>query len=147
LIETASCANFAITSFAMARILLVEDDEDNINLLTRLLQHHGHELEVATDASSAVEMAASFRPAVILMDLELPPTPGARPDPNAGLEATRRLKGDPATADIPVVALTAHTMAHHQEKIEAAGCDALQEKPIYPFESLLQKIDSFSASS
>jgi CheY-like chemotaxis protein len=81
---------------------------------------------------------------LILMDLELPPTPEESPDPNAGLEATRRLKADPATAGIPVIALTAHTMAHHQERIAAAGCDAFQEKPIYPFENLLNKIAQFS---
>lgn len=128
----------------MARILLVEDDEDNISLLTRLLEHHGHRLSVATDGETAIELARVAPPQLILMDLELPPFPGAQPDPNAGLEATRRLKGDPATGAIPVIALTAHTMAHHQERIAAAGCDALQEKPIYPFENLLAKIDQFA---
>lgn len=127
----------------MARILLVEDDEDNISLLTRLLEHHGHRLSVATDGAAAVARAREESPQLILMDLELPPDASAPPDPNAGLEATRRLKADPATAAIPVIALTAHTMAHHQERIAAAGCDALQEKPIYPFESLLAKIDQF----
>ncbi|MBL9157219.1 MAG: response regulator [Verrucomicrobiales bacterium] len=128
----------------MARILLVEDDEDNIALLTRLLEHHGHVLSVATDAVSAVERARGELPGLILMDLELPPAPEDTPDPNAGLEATRRLKSDPATAAIPVIALTAHTMAHHQERIAAAGCDAFQEKPIYPFENLLNKIAQFT---
>ena len=79
------------------------------------------------------------------MDLELPPTPDASPDPNAGLEATRQIKATEATSGIPVIALTAHTMAQHQEKIEAAGCDALQEKPIFPFENLLDKIKAFTA--
>lgn len=129
----------------MAKILLVEDDEDNIALLTRLLEHHGHELSVATDAETAVARVASFGPEVILMDLELPPAPDASPDPNAGLEATRRIKSSPDTAGVPVIALTAHTMGHHQEKIEAAGCDALQEKPIYPFDSLLRKIEDFAS--
>jgi len=128
----------------MARILLVEDDEDNIGLLTRLLEHHGHSLIVATDGETAVARALAERPEVILMDLELPPSPDDPPDPNAGLEATRRLKADPATASIPVIALTAHTMAHHQERIAAAGCDAFQEKPIYPFERLLSKIAQFT---
>jgi CheY-like chemotaxis protein len=128
----------------MAKILLVEDDEDNIGLLTRLLEHHGHAITVATDGATAVVRAREDRPELILMDLELPPTPEESPDPNAGLEATRRLKADPATAGIPVIALTAHTMAHHQERIAAAGCDAFQEKPIYPFENLLNKIAQFS---
>ncbi len=129
----------------MARILLVEDDEDNISLLTRLLEHHGHVLSVATDGETAVGCARSERPEIILMDLELPPTPDDPPDPNAGLETTRRLKADPATAAIPVIALTAHTMAHHQERIAAAGCDAFQEKPIYPFDRLLSKIAQFTS--
>ncbi len=128
----------------MARILLVEDDEDNISLLTRLLEHHGHTLSVATDGETAVSRARAEIPELILMDLELPPTPDGQPDPNAGLEATRRLKADRLTAGIPVIALTAHTMAQHQEKITAAGCDALQEKPIFPFEKLLTKIDLFT---
>jgi CheY-like chemotaxis protein len=124
----------------MARILLVEDDLDNISLLTRLLTHHGHEIRVADNADAAFEEAISFCPEMILMDLELPPTPEGAPHPNAGLDATRRLKSNPATASIPIVALTAHTMAQHQEKIADAGCDDFQEKPIFPFESLLRKI-------
>lgn len=128
----------------MARILLVEDDEDNIGLLTRLLEHHGHAIDVATDGESAVTRAAETLPQLILMDLELPPTPDEAPHPNAGLDATRRLKSDPRTASIPVIALTAHTMAHHQERITAAGCDDFQEKPIYPFENLLNKIGRFA---
>lgn len=129
----------------MAKILLVEDDEDNINLLTRLLEHHGHVLSVATDGDTAVRRAREEHPELILMDLELPHSPDESPDPNAGLEATRRLKADPATASIPVIALTAHTMAHHHERIVAAGCDDFQEKPIFPFENLLAKIDRFSS--
>ncbi|MEM7699431.1 MAG: response regulator [Verrucomicrobiota bacterium] len=131
----------------MARILLVEDDLDNISLLTRLLKHHGHEIEVATDGQTAVELAESQHPEVILMDLELPPTPDSPPDPNAGLEATRRLKSQSQTQSIPVIALTAHTMAQHHEKIEAAGCDALQEKPIFPFDKLLEKIAHFAGGN
>jgi CheY-like chemotaxis protein len=76
----------------MAKILLVEDDEDNILLLTRLLEHHGHSLSVATDGESAVRMASEELPEIVLMDLELPPSPDASPDPNAGLEATRQIK-------------------------------------------------------
>jgi CheY-like chemotaxis protein len=130
----------------MAKILLVEDDEDNINLLTRLLEHHGHAISVATDGASASRMALELRPELILMDLELPPTEDASPDPNAGLDATQVIKAEEETSSIPIIALTAHTMAHHQERIEAAGCDALQEKPIFPFESLLEKIDYFTRS-
>lgn len=129
----------------MPSILLVEDDPDNISLLTRLLEHYGHVLRVATDAESAIIIARENRPDLILMDLELPPTPGGSPDPNAGLDVTRRLKADSSLRNIPVIALTAHTMAHHQERISAAGCDDFQEKPIYPFERLLAKIDQFTS--
>lgn len=128
----------------MAKILLVEDDADNISLLTRLLMHHGHEISVATDAQTAVEKADGERPQLILMDLELPTSPDSQPDPNAGLEATRQIKANPAISSIPIIALTAHTMAHHQEKIAAAGCDDFQEKPIFPFDNLLKKIDSYT---
>jgi len=131
----------------MASILLVEDDADNIRLLTRLLEHHGHDITVADNASDAVTMAGSGRPELILMDLELPDSPGGHPDPNAGLDATRRLKADAETASIPVIALTAHTMAHHRERIAEAGCDDFQEKPIFPFENLLAKIASHTGGT
>ncbi len=127
----------------MARILLVEDDQDNIRLLTRLLTHHGHEIHVADNAEAAFAEANRIQPGLILMDLELPPAPESPPHPNAGLDATRRLKAHGPTSGIPVVALTAHTMAHHQERISEAGCDDFQEKPIYPFENLLEKIARF----
>ena len=129
----------------MARILLVEDDADNISLLTRLLTHHGHEIEIADNAEAAFEAVQSFEPELILMDLELPATPESPPHPNAGLDATRRIKANSETADIPVVALTAHTMAQHQKKIADAGCDDFQEKPIFPFDSLLEKIEKHTA--
>jgi len=130
----------------MAKILLVEDDRDNISLLTRLLKHHGHEIKVAENAAAAYEQAVAFRPELILMDLELPPDADSAPHPNAGLEATRKIKANPETAKIPVVALTAHTMAQHQEKISQAGCDDFQEKPIFPFDKLLKKIAKHTAS-
>jgi CheY-like chemotaxis protein len=129
----------------MARILLVEDDEDNISLLTRLLEHYGHAISIATDGETAVATALAELPELILMDLELPPTVDAQPVPHAGLDATRALKSDERTRHIPVIALTAHTMAQHQEKIAAAGCDEFQEKPIYPFENLLTKIDALTS--
>lgn len=130
----------------MAQILLVEDDQDNISLLTRLLTHHGHEIRVAEDAEAAYTEATTNTPDLILMDLELPPNPDVPPHPNAGLDATRRIKANPETASIPVVALTAHTMAQHQEKITDAGCDDFQEKPIFPFENLLEKIAKHTSS-
>ena len=128
----------------MAKILLVEDDADNIRLLTRLLQHRGHEISIAEDGETAVKLAAELRPELILMDLELPESPEGQPHPNAGLDATRAIKSNEATAEIPVIALTAHTMAQHREKIAEAGCDDFQEKPIFPFENLIDKIKKFT---
>lgn len=127
----------------MPRILLIEDDADNISLLTRLLEHHGYEIMVADHAEGGLAMARSESPDLILMDLELPEKPEGQPDPNAGLNATRDLKADEATSGIPVIALTAHTMAQHRERIEAAGCDDFQEKPIFPFQALLDKIGRY----
>ncbi|MCB1062112.1 MAG: response regulator [Verrucomicrobiae bacterium] len=124
----------------MPHILLIEDDADNISLLTRLLEHHGYQMSVADHASDGLEKARTLGPDLILMDLELPEGPDGQPDPNAGLNATRALKADAATASIPVIALTAHTMAQHHERIASAGCDDFQEKPIFPFQSLLDKI-------
>lgn len=124
----------------MPRILLIEDDADNISLLTRLLEHHGYEILVADHAEGGLAKARTESPDLILMDLELPEKPEGQPDPNAGLNATRELKADEATSGIPVIALTAHTMAQHRERIEAAGCDDFQEKPIFPFQALLDKI-------
>ena len=125
----------------MANILLVEDDPDNIDLLTRLLNHHGHDISVAEDSNGAVAAAKQLAPDLILMDLELPEEPGGQPNPLAGLKATSEIKQCETTATIPVIALTAHTMAQHRERIDAAGCDDFQEKPIFPFESLLEKIN------
>ena len=125
----------------MARILLIEDDPDNVALLERLLTHHGHLLAIETDTASGIATAARDGFDLVLMDLELPSEPDGEPDPNAGLLATQALKANPATAAIPVIALTAHTMAQHREKIADAGCDDFQEKPIFPFENLLEKID------
>lgn len=127
----------------MPRILLIEDDADNISLLTRLLEHHGYEILVADHAEGGLEKARTEGPDLILMDLELPEKPEGQPDPNAGLNATRELKADEAMSSIPVIALTAHTMAQHRERIEAAGCDDFQEKPIFPFQALLDKIAQY----
>ena len=128
----------------MARILLVEDEPDNLELLSRLLTRKGHEIIPAENAADAIKLAVSELPELILMDLQLPMTPDSPPDPNAGLEATRAIKADEATKDVPVIALTAHTMADHRKRISEAGCDDFQEKPIFPFNNLLEKIDKFT---
>jgi two-component system cell cycle response regulator DivK len=105
----------------MKRILIVEDVELNRDLLMQLLEDD-YELATAADGAAGVEMAASERPDLILMDLSLPVIDG--------WEATRRIKADAATAAIPVIALTAHAMSGDEEKARAAGCDDFMTKPI-----------------
>jgi CheY-like chemotaxis protein len=117
----------------MAKILLVEDNEMNRDMLSRRLQRRGHEVVVATDGEQGVAMARAESPALVLMDMSLPGIDG--------WEATRRLKADPATRATPVIALTAHAMAGDREKCLAAGCDDFDTKPV-DFERLLGKIQA-----
>jgi CheY-like chemotaxis protein len=114
------------------KILYVEDNDDNIYLLRMRFELTGeHELLIAEDGERGVAMARAERPDLILMDLELPVIDG--------WEATRRLKADPATRDIPIIALTAHALAGAREKALAAGCDDFDTKPV-EFERLMAKI-------
>ncbi len=106
----------------MTKILYVEDNEDNVYMLSRRLRRKGYEIVVAGDGAQGIEMARAESPALILMDLNLPVLDG--------WEATRRLKADPATEAIPVIALSAHAMAGDREKALAAGCDDFDTKPI-----------------
>jgi len=117
----------------MARILLVEDNEMNRDMLSRRLQRRGHEVLTAVDGESGLTMSRSEAPALILMDMSLPGIDG--------WEATRQLKADPATRAIPVIALTAHAMAGDREKALAAGCDEFDTKPV-DLDRLLGKIAS-----
>jgi|SRR3990172_7561654 len=117
----------------MPRILLVEDNEMNLDMLSRRLQRKGYEVVIAMDGESGVTMAASEHPDLILMDMSLPVLDG--------WEATRRLKGMPETAAIPVIALTSHAMAGDREKAMGAGCDDYDTKPV-DFERLLVKIET-----
>jgi CheY-like chemotaxis protein len=116
----------------MPRVLYVEDNDDNVYMLKlRLELEDGFEVLVAGDGAAGVAMAAAERPDLVLMDLNLPVVDG--------WEATRRLKADPGTRDIPIVALTAHAMAGDRERALAAGCDEFDTKPI-DLERLLEKI-------
>lgn len=117
----------------MPRILLVEDNEMNLDMLSRRLRRRGYEVVIAMDGEAGVTMAASERPDLILMDMSLPMLDG--------WEATRRLKGIPETATIPVIALTSHAMAGDREKAMGAGCDDYDTKPV-DFERLLAKIEA-----
>jgi CheY-like chemotaxis protein len=121
----------------MPKILLVEDNEMNRDMLSRRLIRSGYEIILAVDGAQGVAMAASAAPDLVLMDMSLPVVDG--------WEATRRLKGDPATRGVPVIALTAHAMAGDEAKAREAGCDDFDTKPVeYPrllskIEGLLQK--------
>jgi two-component system, cell cycle response regulator DivK len=116
----------------MAKILLVEDNEMNRDMLSRRLSRKGHEVFIATDGAEGVDKALSKMPDLILMDMSLPVLDG--------WEATRQLKAKPETQHIPVIALTAHAMAGDREKCLAAGCDEYDTKPV-EFPRLLGKID------
>lgn len=117
----------------MAKILLVEDNEMNRDMLSRRLIRKGHEVVMAVDGGQGVEMALSSLPELILMDMSLPVIDG--------WEATRRIKANEATRAIPVIALTAHAMAGDKEKAIEAGCDDYDTKPV-ELPRLLEKIDS-----
>jgi CheY-like chemotaxis protein len=106
----------------MAKILLVEDNEMNRDMLSRRLKKRGYEVEIATDGAEGVDKARSGSPDLILMDMSLPV--------KDGWTATRELKADPAMRATPVVALTAHAMAGDRDKALEAGCDAYETKPI-----------------
>ena len=106
----------------MPKILLVEDNEMNRDMLSRRLQRKGYEVVLAVDGPSGVEMARTHAPDLILMDMSLPVLDG--------WEATRQLKADAATQHIPIIALTAHAMASDREKALEAGCDDYDTKPI-----------------
>ena len=120
----------------MAKILLVEDNEMNRDMLSRRLQKKGYEVVMAVDGEQGVAMAEAQAPALILMDMSLPGLDG--------WEATRRLKAAAGTRAIPVIALTAHAMAGDREKALAAGCDDFDTKPI-ELERLLAKIEALLA--
>jgi CheY-like chemotaxis protein len=117
----------------MPRILLVEDNEMNRDMLSRRLARRGYDVLVAVDGEAGLDMATREMPGLILMDMSLPGLDG--------WEATRRLKANPATRSIRVIALTAHAMAGDREKALAAGCDDFDTKPV-DFERLLGKIEA-----
>lgn len=119
-----------------ARVLLVEDNEANADMLSRRLTRQGFEVRLATDGLQAVEQAQRERPDLILMDISLPKI--------AGWEATRRLKADAATASVPIVALTAHAMVADRQKCLDAGCDEFETKPI-DLKRLLEKMQALLA--
>jgi CheY-like chemotaxis protein len=116
----------------MPKILLVEDNEMNRDMLSRRLERKGFEVVLAVDGQSGVELAQSQSPDLVLMDMSLPVLDG--------WEATRRLKAHAATQRIPVIALTAHAMSSDRDKALEAGCDDYDTKPI-DLPRLLEKIE------
>ncbi len=115
----------------MVKVLLVEDNEMNLDMLSRRLVRKGFEVVSAQDGQTGVDMALKEKPGIILMDMSLPVLDG--------WEATRRIKSDPSTSAIPIIALTAHAMAGDREKAMSAGCDDYDTKPI-DLQRLLGKI-------
>ena len=117
----------------MTRILLVEDNEMNRDMLSRRLMRNGYDIVIAVDGEQAVNMAVSEAPDLILMDMSLPVIDG--------WEATRRIKGTDHGARIPIIALTAYAMADDRDKSMAAGCDDYDTKPV-ELDRLLKKIET-----
>ena len=117
----------------MKKILLVEDNEMNRDMLSRRLKRRGYEVVIAVDGQQGVEMARSEAPELILMDMSLPVLDG--------WDATRQLKAAPETQAIPIIALTAHAMAGDREQALEAGCDDYDTKPI-ELKRLLGKMEA-----
>lgn len=122
----------------MAKLLLVEDNELNRDMLSRRLQRRGYDVIVAVDGEQGIKLAQTEAPGLILMDMGLPVVDG--------WEATRRLKAKPETKSIPILALTAHAMSGDREKAIEAGCDDYDTKPI-ELSRLLVKIEALLAKS
>ncbi len=117
----------------MAKILIVEDNELNLDMLVRRLVRKGYEVVSAVDGEQGLSMTTTEQPDLVLMDMSLPGMDG--------WEATRRIKADPAIQSIPVIALTAHAMVGDREKALRAGCDDYDTKPV-EFQRLLEKMEN-----
>ena len=124
----------SITTLIMPKILLVEDNEMNRDMLSRRLIRRGYEVVMAEDGAKGVELANSESPDLILMDLSLPIMDG--------WEATRTLKANDSTKAIPVIALTAHAMKSDEDKAKEAGCDDFDTKPV-DLNRLIEKMDKY----
>jgi two-component system, cell cycle response regulator DivK len=122
----------------MTKILLVEDNEMNRDMLSRRLERRGYEVVVAVDGAQGVAMTVSENPDLVLMDMSLPVMDG--------WEATKQLKANPTTQNIPTIALTAHAMSGDREKALEAGCDDYDTKPI-ELPRLLDKIATLLAKN
>lgn len=121
---------------AEVRILLVEDNEMNSDMLTRRLRRRGYQVSLATDGEAAIAMARELRPHLILMDISLPLIDGH--------EAIRRIRREEQTTPVPIIALTAHALTEDRDKCLAAGADDYDTKPV-DLARLLEKIDALLA--
>ena len=117
----------------MPKILYVDDNEDNLYMLTNRLYREGYDVRIATDGEEGVKMSRSENPALIIMDLGLPVLDG--------WEAIRQIKSSPETKHIPIIALTAHAMSYDRDKAREAGCDDFDTKPV-DMPRLMEKIRS-----
>jgi len=124
----------------MAKILLVDDDPDSCDFISRLLSNH--EIIIAGNAAEAVSLALSHAPQLILMDMLMPDRPGGTVSKEAGLEATRKIRASAGLAEVPIFALTGHTMLHFKESVLAAGCCEFVAKPV-KFKALLELIGRY----
>ncbi|MEN9573440.1 MAG: hypothetical protein RL514_1295 [Verrucomicrobiota bacterium] len=122
----------------MPKILIIEDTENNRIIISRRLKSKGHEVHMREDAEQGILGARELQPDLILMDIGLPGMDG--------WAATRILKADPATAAIPIIALTAHAMAGDREKSVEAGCNDYETKPV-DFPTLFAKIDALTGGA
>jgi two-component system, cell cycle response regulator DivK len=122
----------------VTRVLLVEDNELNRDMLSRRLMRRGFEVLMAVDGAEGIRMTQEQHPDIVLLDMSLPVVDG--------LEAARQLKRDPATHDIPLLALTAHALKEDRERAFAAGCDDFDTKPV-DLPRLLEKMDALLARS
>ena len=121
----------------MARLLLVEDNEMNRDMLSRRLKRRGYEVQLAHDGQEGIEAAQRETPDLVVLDMDLPVVDG--------WEVARRLKADDRTRAVPIIALTAHAMVGDRDKALDAGCDDYDTKPV-EFSRLLQKIETLLSS-
>lgn len=117
----------------MARLLLVEDDRQNYEMMTRRLERRGYDVELATDGEAAVEKARVHLPDLILMDIKLPKLDG--------YEATRRIRQFDENSNVPIIALTAHALTEDEQKAKEAGCNDYHAKPV-AFDQLINQMEA-----
>lgn len=125
----------------MARILVVEDEPLNVEILTRLLRRHGHEIVVANSRDAAVKVMTDSPAEAVLMDIGIPNADGEVVNTAGGLETTRLLKSNPATAAAPIIAISAYAMLDEKTRFLEAGCDDVQSKP-FDFTALINCLNS-----